>query len=104
MVNAEIAKGDRARRTADGYTAAVRRLHARVEAAEVAIVEAETETDRAQQTLGTAVVFAGALVDALAGGTGDAWDIAHTLGTLTSGELTPQQALALSSLAPKRHR
>ncbi|MFI1182595.1 hypothetical protein ACH4UT_23990 [Streptomyces sp. NPDC020799] len=53
MVDAEIAEGDRARRTAGGYTAAVRRLHARVEAAEAAIVEAEADRDRAQQAHAT---------------------------------------------------
>ncbi|WKK26853.1 hypothetical protein QZH56_15405 [Streptomyces olivoreticuli] len=53
MVDAEIAESDRARRTAGGYTAAVRRLHARVEAAEAAIVEAEADRDRAQQTPAT---------------------------------------------------
>ncbi|MFF4738798.1 hypothetical protein ACFY2W_23375 [Streptomyces sp. NPDC001262] len=45
-VEAEIADSDRARRSVGGQTAAVRRLHARVEAAEQAIVEAEAERDR----------------------------------------------------------
>ncbi|WKK26551.1 hypothetical protein QZH56_13720 [Streptomyces olivoreticuli] len=51
MVDAEITDGDRARRTAGGYTAAVRRLHARIEAAETAIVEAEQRTAVAEQAL-----------------------------------------------------
>ncbi|MFI0739326.1 hypothetical protein ACH4PU_14740 [Streptomyces sp. NPDC021100] len=50
-VETEIADGDRARRSAAGQTAAVRRLHTRVVAAEAAIVEAEQRAETAEQAL-----------------------------------------------------
>ncbi|RLU85872.1 hypothetical protein CTZ27_26250 [Streptomyces griseocarneus] len=53
MVEAEIADGDRARRTTGGQNAAVRRLQARVEAAEQAIVETEADRDRLARDVAT---------------------------------------------------
>ncbi|MEU7163124.1 hypothetical protein AB0A70_00490 [Streptomyces morookaense] len=52
-VEAEIAEHERARRTAGGYSAAVRRLHAKVEAADAAIVETEAERDRLARDIAT---------------------------------------------------
>ncbi|WKU45987.1 hypothetical protein Q3V23_19045 [Streptomyces sp. VNUA116] len=50
-VEAEIAAGDRARRSAGGQQTAVRRVQRRLDAAEAAIIEAEQRAEKAEATL-----------------------------------------------------
>lgn len=97
-VEAEVAESDTHRRSAGGQQAAAMRLHARLEAAEQAIVEAEADRDHyaaAVNTLAgrlaTAAELARALGDALPG---DEWHLADAIRRLCSGEATPEQALA----------
>ncbi|CAL9296718.1 hypothetical protein [Streptomyces sp. SudanB25_2051] len=89
-VEAEVAENDTFRRSAGGQQAAAMRLHKRIEAAEQAIVETETERDEQAERLATAAKLAGALGDYLPG---DGWHLAETIRHLCEGELTPEQAL-----------
>ncbi len=90
-IEAEVAESDTHRRSAAGQQAAVTRLHARIEAAEQAIVEAEAEHDAQAERLATAAKLACALGDYLPG---DGWDLADSIRRLCEGEITPEQALA----------
>lgn len=119
LVEAEIADADQARRTAGGQTAAVRRAHHRVEAAEQAIVETEADRDQAQQTLdelrelhrgaeaayiehlATAAMLAEALAKTL---NGDTYHLAHVIRRLCTGAITPAQALAETDHQPRREQ